>query len=233
MDESHNIQQLATEWRLIHSARKLFSELGYDVTSTRMIANDAGVAQSAISFHFGTKENLCKAVIEYTIKLISDAYNLLDNEIIQCFNNDNMTKETAWAYLDQLLKKQISYSFNPKNKITINLVLREYTFPQQLIGILSNSIYDKIEGQLSRLIMTVTGKKDIFWASVISRAINGAIFTFTEKPILMENVLHTSLTINEEKLTEDYLHNYIIQSIHGLIPADDQKAVCETKHTIV
>lgn len=207
----------STNLRLIRVACELFAELGYDVTTTRMIANRAGVAQSAISFHFGTKENLCKSVIEYTVQQISEAYNSLCSEIDNDYSSGSMTKELAWIYIDRLLIKQISYSFDSRNKNTVNIVLREHTFPPHLIGILSRTLFDKIEGQLSRLIITISGRDDPFWALVISRAINGAILTFSENPLLLQNSLHTEVSSEQKDLMKDYIHDYLISSIKAII----------------
>lgn len=47
-----------TKELLIESAGELFAESGFEAVSTRMIADKADVKQSAIHYHFGSKENL-------------------------------------------------------------------------------------------------------------------------------------------------------------------------------
>ena len=208
----------STKIRLILTAQELFAKLGYEVTTTRMIANKAGVAQSAISFHFGTKENLCKSVFDYTAQLINEAYYSLCHKIDEDYNSGSMTKELAWGYIDKIISKQIRYSFDSRNQNIINIVLREDTFPPQLFGILSHTIFDKIEGQLARLLITISSRDEPFWALVISRAINGAIFTFCEQPILLQNVLHTKVFSKEQKdLMEDYVHDYLLGGIKAFV----------------
>lgn len=213
-----------TKIHLIKVAGHYFAEYGYDGTSTRQIASRTGVAQSAISFHFGSKENLCKAVIEYTIMLIKNKYSHIISSINRNYNEGMMTRELAWGYIDRLLEMQIAFAFDPIDKTTINLVVRESTFPAPLTGMLSNAIYDTIEGPLSRLIMTVSGKKDVFWASMISRAINGSVFTFTEHPVLSRNVLkeeNAGENVDDGEIRakiKDYLHVFLINSIRSTIP---------------
>lgn len=48
---------------LLNVAEKLFSELGYDATSTRLIAREADVNMAMLSYYFGSKDGLYKAVL--------------------------------------------------------------------------------------------------------------------------------------------------------------------------
>ncbi len=50
--------------RIIDAARELFATLGFEGASTRRIAENAGVAQSLLLYHFGSKEILWKAVMD-------------------------------------------------------------------------------------------------------------------------------------------------------------------------
>jgi AcrR family transcriptional regulator len=48
---------------ILDTAEKLFAQYGYDPTSTREIAEKSGVNVAMISYYFGSKENLLKAII--------------------------------------------------------------------------------------------------------------------------------------------------------------------------
>lgn len=230
----------STKDRLIHEARKLFAELGYDATTTRMIANKTGISQSAISFHFTTKENLCKCVVEYTACQIAAAYDSMCHEIEQAYQDGVITRDLAWSYINKLLLHQIHYSFNQRNRNIIGLVLRESSFPPQIAGILSKIIFEKIEGPLTRLIVTVSGRDDFFWAAVISRTINGSILTFAEHPLLLKNVIQTTNpsdsggsntnffvtlkavmqttdSLDQSDLIISYIHEYLVGGIKAII----------------
>lgn len=51
--------------KIFLAATRLFSKLGYDRTSTRAIAMDAGVKQVMIHYYFGSKEDLYEAILKH------------------------------------------------------------------------------------------------------------------------------------------------------------------------
>lgn len=67
--------------QIILSAERLFSEKGYEGTSVRDIADEAGVNLAMISYYFGSKEKLMEALFEqrtFNIKLKVES--LLDDD---------------------------------------------------------------------------------------------------------------------------------------------------------
>jgi len=61
---------------ILAAAEKLFSELGYEGTSTRQIAKEAGANMSMISYYFGSKEGVFIEIMnnrisDFTTQLIS------------------------------------------------------------------------------------------------------------------------------------------------------------------
>ncbi|WP_158796310.1 TetR/AcrR family transcriptional regulator [Pedobacter sp. L105] len=61
---------------ILASAENLFSELGYEGTSTRQIAKEAGANMSMISYYFGSKEGVFleimnKRISDFTSQLLS------------------------------------------------------------------------------------------------------------------------------------------------------------------
>jgi AcrR family transcriptional regulator len=53
-----------TRQRLLECGSRVFAELGFEATTTRRLAEAAGVNQAAILYHFGGKEGLYVAVAE-------------------------------------------------------------------------------------------------------------------------------------------------------------------------
>lgn len=56
-----------TKLNIIQSAAKIFADKGYDGASIRIITEKLGISHGMIRHHFGTKEDLWKAVIDYLI----------------------------------------------------------------------------------------------------------------------------------------------------------------------
>ncbi|MEM8937284.1 MAG: TetR/AcrR family transcriptional regulator, partial [Pseudomonadota bacterium] len=74
---------------LIEAGIKLFSEQGYDATSTRQIETSARVQRSLIAYHFGNKKNFWKACMT---RLYESRYDLAGLEIPQAVADDPREK---------------------------------------------------------------------------------------------------------------------------------------------
>ncbi len=59
-----------TRRRLLNAALDLFGSLGFEATSTRALAERAGVNLPAIQYYFGSKEGLYRAVIQQIVERI-------------------------------------------------------------------------------------------------------------------------------------------------------------------
>ena len=80
MAETTQREQQAQERReqIIETALKLFATHGYDGTSTRKIAQAAGITEGLIFHYFPTKAHLLAAVLETRHSFLSDLRDLLD-----------------------------------------------------------------------------------------------------------------------------------------------------------
>lgn len=67
-------RSLETRDRLVEAALREFAEKGFDGASTRAIAARAGVAQSAVPYHFTTKEALWKAAADQIFGLFQEQF---------------------------------------------------------------------------------------------------------------------------------------------------------------
>ena len=62
----------ATRADLLASARRLFSQRGFDGTSVRAITRQAGANLGAVTYHFGSKRGLYAAVLEQGLRPIAE-----------------------------------------------------------------------------------------------------------------------------------------------------------------
>jgi AcrR family transcriptional regulator len=62
-----------TRSRIVKAAARVFAEHGYDGASIRNIVAKADVNQAAISYHFGSKEGLYRAVLQTALEVLLQA----------------------------------------------------------------------------------------------------------------------------------------------------------------
>jgi AcrR family transcriptional regulator len=58
-------EQKTSAEQILHVAIKLFSQKGYEATSTREIAEAAGVTKPMLYYYFGNKDGICKAATKH------------------------------------------------------------------------------------------------------------------------------------------------------------------------
>ena len=62
-----------TRERILEAADRLFGELGFDATATRLIAERCGVNKALIHYHFGNKQRLFDAVLDRYYERLGEA----------------------------------------------------------------------------------------------------------------------------------------------------------------
>src|ERR1041384_7627861 len=62
--------------RLLEAAVALFAQHGFDAVSTGAVAAAAGLTQSMVHYHFGTKEKLWKAAVEHIMQVRGSMFSL-------------------------------------------------------------------------------------------------------------------------------------------------------------
>jgi AcrR family transcriptional regulator len=101
--------------RILSSARRIFGEHGYNITTTRMIAKDVGIDISTLYYHWGEKQDLYEALLED----VGDEIQLKLNEIERKVSGQSMA-----ARLEMALDMMCDYLFS--NPEVPNLILYGY-----------------------------------------------------------------------------------------------------------
>lgn len=90
--------------QIIDAAEKLFATNGFDGTSVRDIAQEAGVNIAMISYYFGSKEKLMEAVFEKrTVDAKLRVENLLQNKDLSPIQKVNALIDD---YVDKIIAQQ-------------------------------------------------------------------------------------------------------------------------------
>lgn len=137
-----------TYTRLIETGIKLFGQHGFDTVSVRDIVKDSGANLSAVSYHFGGKEELYKAVIEYLTTdlrtslatLDAAAFSSLDlpemkirlREIIIAFSNMFNT-DYGISRLNIFVRETTSPDVHLSHQYFTNMIETVRTFFQQIL----------------------------------------------------------------------------------------------------
>ncbi|HAL82962.1 MAG TPA: hypothetical protein DCO83_12605 [Mucilaginibacter sp.] len=152
---------------ILDVAEKVFSDLGFDGASTRMISGEAGVNMAMLNYYFGSKEGLFLAVFERKISSFQTLLQNIGNEGISSWEK---LEKCIDKYVDRiivnncfqkLINREISISKRTdlSDKITEILMTNVLEFKKIFDeGIKSGSFHKDTDTQL--LIATVFGTKN-------------------------------------------------------------------------
>jgi AcrR family transcriptional regulator len=153
-------EQATTRELILDTAERLFAEHGLDATSVRDITGVAGVNLGAITYHFGTKQNLIAAMfnryfgpfVQHTFKLIEEAEQ----------------KASMEALLEALMRPMVEGSFRSgkKNVPFMRLMGRCQGEPspeiQRLIRSHMQPVFSRFATAVQRVRPELPGE-ELFW----------------------------------------------------------------------
>jgi len=117
---------------IIESAIKLFSNKGFEGTSVREIAADAGVNVAMINYYFESKEKLFESVVEYRTSFLKGIFAELVNnkdlspiEKIDIIIDQTIERKFSNSQFHHLLHRELSLDHRPQLRDAIsNILLR-------------------------------------------------------------------------------------------------------------
>jgi TetR/AcrR family transcriptional regulator, regulator of cefoperazone and chloramphenicol sensitivity len=151
-DASQNMRGDNTREALVQTAMQIFARDGYDAASTRNIANEAGVNQALISYHFRTKFGLYIAVFEHIVKIMQTRLGPKLEILRQLINQNNIDNEiiinALMAFSDNAIEILVSDEMTNKAK----LILREQQSPTAAFDIVYRGFMEPLLNTLMTLI---------------------------------------------------------------------------------
>ncbi len=146
--------------RLIAAAGPLFAEQGYDPVSTRALARAAGVNLSAITYHFGGKEGLYRAVIQNLIDELAPhrraVIALLDAGLAEAKGDRQALARLAAQLVARVVGILLGGSM-PRWRFT--LMLREIGQPSEHFALLMNGHIAPLQEAVGGLVAAATGAR--------------------------------------------------------------------------
>jgi AcrR family transcriptional regulator len=175
-------------------AEALFGEKGFDGTSVRDIAQNAGVNLAMISYYFGSKEKLLEALIEFRAMY---AYGILEE-----LNKDQSL--TPWDKIDALVEFYV-------DRILNNLPFHNIMYQEAATSFRSDEIKNKVIAikmrnldQITKII-TDGQQKQLFRQVDIPMTVGtimGTISSYTQSRVYSCQILALKEDINDELYRE-------------------------------
>lgn len=128
-----------TKELILETAKKVFSEFGYDGARVDLIAKEAGVNKAGIYYHIGGKEKLYEAVLKKTFVNIFD-------QLINGVEKMNTPEKKLRFYIQGFIKSIAEYPFLPP------IMLREIATGGKNISETISYEFSKIIGCLARIL---------------------------------------------------------------------------------
>lgn len=224
---ARNLESNTTRQKLILTGIRLFSRYGFDATTTRMIAKEAEVSLSSISFYFESKEALYSSCLEFIARKSTAYYEGGFKKAKALLDRGKVTKEEAYEAISLLLNLQIKTVFGRQYASSLKLIYWEQVLQSESYHPITNAIFESVEKMIAELIAaaTPTPYKD---AIIASRFINGSIIAFGEHSLLVQYALLDAKSVNDkpEKWTHDQIVHYsdiFVRDILGM-PQEGKKS---------
>ena len=167
-----------TKDKILKAAFFLFSEIGYSTTTTRMIAEKAGVSLSTIPYYFETKSNLHDAVLQIASKQYIEYLSPVPKTIEDLFSAGyiDIDKDTAQNMIIRLLNRHMDFVFDPNNEQLIRLILNEQFFNTEQN--FYQMLYNNMSSNLTKLLMVLRPYESEERALITSLAVIGEVLVF-------------------------------------------------------
>jgi AcrR family transcriptional regulator len=143
--------------RLLKAATVLFADKGIDGVSTRELARQAGVNLSAITYHFGGKEGLYEAALQYVVDLLAprrrQVIEALRDSVAAADGEVERLSEIAANFVRALIAAMTSPAFPMQ---PIRLLLRELLYPTSAFAIVIDGHINPVQDAITGLAAAAT-----------------------------------------------------------------------------
>lgn len=188
-----------TQERLIRAGLSLFSKQGLEGVRTRQLADEAGVNQSAIPYHFGGKEGVYLAVLEHV------ANGIVEHLALPRLLADSPSPAAA---LQALMQDFVRALLGSETSTASSLLLaREQLQPSAEFDALYSRLFLPLHQTVSELVAAIRGQDPALRENILcAHAIIGQALAF---PVAREALLR--------RLGENALRPQQVAQIAGLV----------------
>ncbi|MER8845860.1 CerR family C-terminal domain-containing protein [Mesorhizobium australicum] len=150
-----------TRAALVQAALKLFGRQGFDGTSTRQIAAEAGANIGSIAYHFGGKEGLRAAAADFIVATIQAVAGqaLGAGERLGHGQAAASDPEAAGAQLFTALERMVGFIVaQPQAGEIVQFVLRELSYPTAALDRIYDGVFEPTHRRLCQIWEQATGE---------------------------------------------------------------------------
>lgn len=180
--QNHEGEEVSTKEKLIASGIRLFSEHGYEATTTRMLTDLAGVNNASVYFHFGTKEHLYFEVLNTVAGRVKTTFQPLTDKIAACRAQAPLTRQQAWDFIENYVDLYIDIIKDPANQVVLYLLLHEQTTPVDNHRPITAIACRSGELILIQLLYDYWQLEDHHSAAIVSRLLTSSLIALAEHP---------------------------------------------------
>ena len=171
-----------TKEKLIEAGIRLFSEHGFEATTTRMLADAIDVNNAAVYFHFGTKENLYFEVLNTVAEMIRSTFQPLQDAICASRSKGPLSPQEAWSFIERYVDLYIGIIKDPANKTVLYLLLHEQINPVKDHRPITAVACKEGEQILLLLLYEYWQLTDHRSAAIVSRLLTSSLIALSEHP---------------------------------------------------
>ena len=134
-----------TRQKLIEAGVEIFGRYNFEATTTRMLADRAGVNLAAIPYHFKSKEGLYHAVVRHIVEQATAAYGSAVAEINETLEKSSCSSPECFAMLSRILNTMVlTILGTPEAKSWAGIILREQMEPTSAFDIIYEGVMQPV-----------------------------------------------------------------------------------------
>lgn len=179
-------EMLRTEGRIILAALKVFSEYPLEAVSLKMIAKEANITLSSITYHFKSKENLYRETLKTVLSYMMQD---IEHRLVEIEKTSPISKEKAKKMFRELLSYFSERIFGPYSSIYIKIIIHEHFSPSIFYDEIYEQYFKRVFDLLEKLISVMTDEKIGYQTALTASAVFGQVIGFRlEREILCKRL---------------------------------------------
>lgn len=168
-------KMLRTQERIMLAAMKVFSQHPLDSASLRLIAKEAGITLSSITYHYKTKENLYREVLNRVLSYMTQD---IEERVETIRNQKSLSPEQAEQILRDLILYFVDRMFGPHSSIFAKIIIQEHFSPTIFYSEIYEQYFKKVIDLIEHLISRITGERITRQTTLTAFSVFGQIVGF-------------------------------------------------------